>query len=131
MFVDHARVVVEGGRGGRGAISFRREAHVPRGGPDGGDGGRGGDVVLYATDDLSTLADFRYRHRLSAHAAETSFGSHMFNTPVVYRDEPQSYAGPPPGLSTRLFLRLGPAGYDTFCHLIYPTSATWLRQTSD
>src|SRR5438093_2210538 len=74
MFVDHARVVVEGGRGGRGAISFRREAHVPRGGPDGGDGGRGGDVVLYATDDLSTLADFRYRHRFKATSGEGGAG---------------------------------------------------------
>src|SRR5919204_388290 len=56
VFVDRARVVVEGGRGGKGAISFRREAHVPRGGPDGGDGGRGGDVVLVAGAPLSTLA---------------------------------------------------------------------------
>jgi GTP-binding protein len=74
MFVDRARVVVEGGRGGKGAISFRREAHVPRGGPDGGDGGRGGDVVLYATSDLSTLADFRYRHRFKAKSGEAGAG---------------------------------------------------------
>ncbi|MGE3784148.1 MAG: hypothetical protein AB7H71_15610, partial [Alphaproteobacteria bacterium] len=50
---------------------------------------------------------FRYRHRASRHAAETSFGAHVFNTLLVYRGEPQSYSGPPPGLSTRLFLRLG------------------------
>ena len=50
---------------------------------------------------------FRYRHRDSGHVAETSFGAHVFNTLLVYRGEPQSYAGPPPGLSTRLFLRLG------------------------
>jgi GTP-binding protein len=74
VFVDRARVVVEGGRGGKGAISFRREAHVPRGGPDGGDGGRGGDVVLYATPDLSTLADFRYRHRFKAGAGAAGAG---------------------------------------------------------
>jgi hypothetical protein len=68
---------------------------------------------------------FRYRHRPSGHAAETSFGAHVFNTLMTYRDEPQSYSGRPPGLSTRLFLRLGEAGYDTFCHLIYPASRPW------
>lgn len=74
MFVDRARVVVEGGRGGKGAISFRREAHVPRGGPDGGDGGRGGDVILFATPDLSTLGDFRYRRRFKAPSGEAGAG---------------------------------------------------------
>jgi hypothetical protein len=72
---------------------------------------------------------FRYRHRRSGHAAETSFGAHVFNTILTYRDEPQSYSGRPPGLSTRLFLRLGGAGYNTFCHLIYPASRPW-RATS-
>ena len=55
-------------------------------------------------------------------SAETSFGAHIFNTLTVYRDEPQSYTGRPPGLSTRLFLRLGDEPYDTLCHLIYPAS---------
>ncbi len=68
---------------------------------------------------------FRYRHRASGHAAETSFGAHVFNTILTYRDEPQSYSGPPPGLSTRLFLRLGQGEYDTLCHLIYPASRVW------
>jgi hypothetical protein len=68
---------------------------------------------------------FRYRHRASGHAAETSFGAHVFNTLLTYRDEPQSYSGPPPGLSTRLFLRLGQDHYDTLCHLIYPASLPW------
>ena len=68
---------------------------------------------------------FRYRHRKSGHAAETSFGAHVFNTILTYRDEPQSYSGRPPGLSTRLFLRLGEDGYDTLCHLIYPASLPW------
>ena len=72
---------------------------------------------------------FRYRHRHSGHAAETSFGAHIFNTILTYRDEPQSYAGRPPGLTTRLFLRLGDAPYDTLCHLIYPASLPW-RPTS-
>jgi hypothetical protein len=70
-------------------------------------------------------AIFRYRHRTSGHAAETSFGAHVFNTILTYRDEPQSYSGRPPGLSTRLFLRLGGNGYDTMCQLIYPASRPW------
>jgi hypothetical protein len=70
-------------------------------------------------------AIFRYRQRVSGHAAETSFGAHVFNTILTYRDEPQSYGGRPPGLSTRLFLRLGECGYDTMCHLIYPASRRW------
>ncbi|HET8727387.1 MAG TPA: hypothetical protein VFO41_07750 [Alphaproteobacteria bacterium] len=68
---------------------------------------------------------FRYQDRESGHAAETSFGSHMFNTVLTYRNEPQSYAGRPPGLTTRLFLRLGHQATDTMCHLIYPASTPW------
>jgi hypothetical protein len=81
-------------------------------------GGGEGDGWLHAL--------FRYRHRQSGRAAETSFGAHVFNTILTYRDEPQSYSGRPPGLSTRLFLRLGEPAYDTFCHLIYPASRPWL-----
>ena len=73
---------------------------------------------------------FRYRHRRAGHAAETSFGAHVFNTALVYRGEPQSYSGPPPGLTTRLFLRLGEAPYDTLCHLIYPASTPWHRHST-
>jgi hypothetical protein len=68
---------------------------------------------------------FRYVDNKSGHAAESSFGSHMFNSALTYKGEPQSYAGRPPGLSTRLFLRLGQAPYDTFCHLVYPASTSW------
>ena len=68
---------------------------------------------------------FRYRDRSSGHAAETSFGAHMYNLPVTYRGEPQSYSGAPPGLSTRLFLRIAPQPWTTFCHLIYPISLSW------
>ncbi len=68
---------------------------------------------------------FRYQDRQSGHIAETSFGAHMFNAVMVYRGEPQSYAGRAPGLSTRLFLRLGPEGTDTMCHLIYAASTRW------
>ncbi len=68
---------------------------------------------------------FRYRDHISGHAAESSFGSHMFNSALVYKNEPQSYAGRPPGLTTRLFLRIGQKPYDTLCHLIYPASTSW------
>ncbi|HVO14423.1 MAG TPA: hypothetical protein VMV26_04375 [Alphaproteobacteria bacterium] len=68
---------------------------------------------------------FRYEDRKSGHVAETSFGAHIFNTVLTYRNEPQSYAGAAPGLSTRLFLRLGHKGHDTLCHLIYPASTPW------
>ena len=68
---------------------------------------------------------FHYEDTKSGHAAETSFGAHIFNTALTYRGEPQSYAGRPPGLSTRLFLRLGQPQFDTLCHLIYPASTPW------
>ncbi|WP_119677746.1 hypothetical protein [Indioceanicola profundi] len=68
---------------------------------------------------------FRYQDKMTGHAAETSFGAHMFNTCLTYKGEPQSYSSRPPGLSTRLFLRLGCQGLDTLCHLIYPASTTW------
>ena len=68
---------------------------------------------------------FRYEHRTSGHVTETSFGAHIFNTAMTYRDEPQSYSGPPPGLSTRLFLKLGEGTRRSFAHLIYPASAAW------
>jgi hypothetical protein len=73
---------------------------------------------------------FRYEDRGSGHAAETSFGAHVYNLPVTYRGEPQSYASPPPGLSTRLFLRLGHGGRDALCHLLYPVSGTWREASS-
>src|ERR671910_256371 len=59
MLADRARIEVRGGAGGNGASSFRREAHVPKGGPDGGDGGRGGDVVLVVEPGMTTLGDFK------------------------------------------------------------------------
>jgi hypothetical protein len=74
-------------------------------------------------------AIFRYRRRKTGHTAETSFGAHLFNTVLTYRDEPQSYSGRPPGLTTRLYLRLGDDCHDTLCQLIYPASRPW-RATS-
>ena len=66
MFNDRARIRVEAGRGGHGALSFRREKYVPKGGPDGGDGGRGGDVVLEVDQDLRDLSYFKGRRRFRA-----------------------------------------------------------------
>ena len=68
---------------------------------------------------------FRFEDRATGHGADSSFGAHIFNTVLTYRNEPQSYSGPAPGLSTRLFLRLGAAPLETMCHLIYPASMPW------
>ena len=66
MFIDDVRIHVKAGDGGAGCKSFRREAHVPRGGPDGGDGGRGGDIVLEADPAVSSLIDYRFKHHFKA-----------------------------------------------------------------
>lgn len=66
MFVDVAKVFVKAGRGGDGIVSFRHEIYIDKGGPNGGDGGRGGDVIFKATENLNTLLDFRYKPELKA-----------------------------------------------------------------
>lgn len=66
MFIDSAKIKIKAGDGGNGAVSFRREKYVAAGGPDGGDGGRGGNVVFQVDDNLSTLADFRYKRKYAA-----------------------------------------------------------------
>jgi GTP-binding protein len=66
MFVDYVEIEVKSGNGGHGCISFRREKHLAKGGPDGGDGGRGGDIILRADSNLTTLMDFRYRRNYRA-----------------------------------------------------------------
>lgn len=70
MFVDQAKVFVKGGDGGNGAVSFRREKYVPLGGPAGGDGGRGGDVVFVVDEGLRTLVDFKYQRHFKAPRGE-------------------------------------------------------------
>jgi len=73
---------------------------------------------------------FRYEDRSSGHVAESSFGAHVFNTLMTYRDEPQSYHGGPPGLSTTLFLKLGDGPRRSFAVLIYPASAPFHPESS-
>ena len=66
MFVDRAKIFIRSGKGGNGAVSFRREPFVPEGGPDGGDGGKGGDVIFEADENMRTLMDFRYKRKYEA-----------------------------------------------------------------
>src|SRR5215210_8529619 len=75
MFSDRARIHVQAGRGGDGSLHFRREKHVPKGGPDGGDGGAGGDVVLVADPDLRDLSAFRPNQRIRAGRGENGRGA--------------------------------------------------------
>ena len=71
MFVDLAKVMVQAGNGGNGAVSFRHEIYVDKGGPDGGDGGKGGDVIFIASEDINTLVDFRFKPELKAQHGES------------------------------------------------------------
>ena len=77
MFVDKVHIFVKGGDGGAGCMSFRREAHVPKGGPDGGDGGHGGNVVLVADASVSSLVDYRFKHHFKATRGTHGKGSKM------------------------------------------------------
>ena len=78
MFIDIAKIKIKAGSGGNGAVSFRREKYVAAGGPDGGDGGKGGNVVFQVDDNLSTLADFRYKRKYAAQNGENGRGNRCF-----------------------------------------------------
>ena len=70
MFADRARIIIKSGKGGDGHVSFRREKFVPNGGPDGGDGGKGGDIIFEVDEGLNTLTDYRHRRKFAAKAGE-------------------------------------------------------------
>ncbi|MDR2035516.1 MAG: GTPase ObgE [Coriobacteriales bacterium] len=106
MFIDQVHICVKSGDGGAGCMSFRREAYVPKGGPDGGDGGKGGDVVLEANKQLSSLVDYRFKHHFKAQRGRHGKGSRMhgatgedvvikvpLGTTVRYYDEETRQAG--------------------------------------
>jgi len=76
-FLDEAKIFVKSGDGGSGAVAFRREKYVPLGGPSGGNGGRGGDVIVEAVEGLNTLIDFRYRQHFKAERGRNGMGSDM------------------------------------------------------
>ncbi len=78
MFADSTKLYVKAGNGGDGAISFRREKYVPAGGPDGGDGGKGGDIVFVTAENLNTLADLRFKHKFLAPNGENGKGGKMY-----------------------------------------------------
>ena len=70
MFADRAKIIIKSGKGGDGHVSFRREKYVPNGGPDGGDGGKGGDVIFLVDEGINTLADYRHRRKFAAEPGE-------------------------------------------------------------
>ena len=76
MFVDYAKIIIKSGDGGNGAATFRREKYVAAGGPDGGDGGRGGDVYFVVDPDSNTLIDFRFTKKFKAENGQNGSGAH-------------------------------------------------------
>ena len=78
MFVDRAKIYIRSGKGGDGAVTFRREPFVPEGGPDGGDGGRGGDVIFQADRNLRTLMDFKYKKKYEAENGQNGMKKKRF-----------------------------------------------------
>ena len=78
MFVDQAKILIRSGKGGNGSVSFRREPFVPEGGPDGGDGGKGGDIIFVADSNLRTLMDFKYKKKYEAESGQDGMKRNKF-----------------------------------------------------
>ena len=87
-FIDTARILVRSGAGGNGAVAFHREKYVAAGGPDGGDGGRGGDVILQVDDRMSTLMDFRYKRKYVAEIG----GNSTLNQAIAAKPQKKQYS---------------------------------------
>jgi GTP-binding protein len=136
MFVDSALIDVRGGTGGSGSDAFRREKYVPRGGPAGGDGGRGGDVVLEADGQLSTLLDFSYRRHYAAEHGEHGMGGQKTGRSgeelvlcvppgtVVFDDETGEQLGELVSHGQRLVVARGGRGGRGNIHFKSPTHQT-------
>jgi len=77
QFIDYAKIFVRSGDGGKGCVSFRREKYVPKGGPDGGDGGKGGSIIIQASNQINTLLDFRYKREYHARNGQNGMGKKM------------------------------------------------------
>jgi GTP-binding protein len=91
MFIDYARIKVKAGNGGDGCVSFRREKFVPKGGPDGGDGGRGGDIIALGDSNVNTLLDYRYTKSFKAEDGKHGAGGNKHGAsgkPVILRLPP-------------------------------------------
>ena len=78
QFIDEAKIYIESGKGGDGCVSFRREKFIAKGGPNGGDGGKGGDVIIKATRHLNTLIDFRFKQKFKAGNGSNGMGKNRF-----------------------------------------------------
>jgi len=78
MFIDYVKIIAKSGNGGNGAVTFRREKYVAAGGPDGGDGGRGGSIYFTVDPDMNTLLDFRFKRKFHAEDGKNGEGSHRF-----------------------------------------------------
>ncbi|MFC1715165.1 GTPase ObgE [Candidatus Poribacteria bacterium] len=96
MFIDRVKIRVKAGRGGNGCVSFRREKHVPRGGPDGGDGGRGGNIVVQGREDLNTLVRQYYTQHYKAKGGTHGSGNNRHG-----RDGDDVIIQLPPGTTVR------------------------------
>ena len=108
-FLDECRINIKSGKGGNGCVAFRREKYVEFGGPDGGDGGRGGDVWVEAVDGLNTLIDYRYRQHFKAGAGKD--GSGQNKTGPGGADVSGRLVVSVPGHTARIRVRMG-AGID-------------------
>src|SRR5204862_257259 len=128
MLYDKARIFVQAGGGGDGCLSFRREAHVPRGGPDGGDGGRGGDVVLLCDDSLRDLQSFKRRAHYKARRGRHGEGSQRHGA-----DGADLVVRVPPGTQARTARAAATSSWRTSsgrgCSATCSTSRRWTART--